>query len=57
MTGDSWGIATRCIASQLAVPLCEAEVTLPADEDWSLVNTLDVEVIPTDGAVKIWGNN
>lgn len=41
-SGGGCGIATRCIASQLAVPLHEAEITLSTDEDWSLVNVLDM---------------
>lgn len=41
-SGGGCGIATRCIVIQLAVPLREAEVTLSADEDWSLVNALDM---------------
>lgn len=57
VTERGCGIAARRIASQLAVPLREAEVTLPADEDWSLVNALDVAGVPTDGPVKIRGIN
>jgi len=47
------GIAARRIAGELDTPLREATVTIPVDEDWSLVNSIDPEAVPTDGPLDV----
>ena len=47
------GVAARRIAGQLDTPLREATVTIPVDEDWSLVNSIDPEAVPTDGPLDV----
>lgn len=56
VTERGCGIAARRIAQQIQEPLWEASVTLPeADTEWSLLDEIDPEAVPTDGPLKVRG--